>query len=80
MTDKQYLIKMIALTEELERAASAEPYDEDVYNDVIARLTASHLTWYHNRRQRPWLMYFSILCLLWILCWLVYEICCVLFS
>lgn len=72
MTDKHYLENMCSLTKELERAASAEPYDPDVYNDVVARFNALHFCWYYGRRRRQWITIMFILFLLLILAWIIY--------
>ena len=74
MTDKEYLKKMIALTEELNRVASAEPYDPDAYNRVIDQLNNVKPPWESRRRRRPWFAFASCIILLIILVWIVYTV------
>lgn len=74
MKNSKYLHKMYALTEELERAAKAKPYDPDVYNDVVARITAFHLAWYYYRRRRPWPALISVILLLIVLVCIVFKV------
>jgi len=78
MTEKQYLEKMIDLTEELDNAWRAEPYDPDAYNDVIERINDLHLSNHFKRRRRPWAAMFFCLALLCVLMLIVYWILCVL--
>jgi len=45
MKDTTYLKRMIALTQELERNASAEPYDPDSYNRTVEALKDTNRAW-----------------------------------
>lgn len=40
MTDKQYLERMSELTDQLQAAGNARPYNPDVYNRIIDELNA----------------------------------------
>lgn len=79
MNDTKYIEKMVKLTQELEAAASAEPYDPDVYNNVVARCNALHFAWYHSRRRRPWLALASCIILLIVLLLIVLQVLSVLY-
>lgn len=74
MNNSEYLHIMYSLSEELERAASAEPYDPDAYNDVVARITAAHSAWHLNRRRRPWAALISVILLLIVLVCIVFKV------
>lgn len=74
MTNTKYLKKMITLSEELERAATAEPYDPDAYNLVITKIQRIIPPWQQRRRRRPWPAIFFCLFLLFCLAWLIWSI------
>ena len=44
MNDKQYIERLVQLTDQLEALRNAQNYDPAAYNDVVAKL---------NRLQRP---------------------------
>lgn len=76
MTDREYLKKMVTLTEDLERIASAEPFDKKEWECAIDEYHRVNLVWCHNRRKfscwTRWIIWF----LLGVLCWVVWRICC----
>ena len=74
MTDKEYLEKMIALTDELNRTASANPYDPDAYNSVIDQLNSIVPPWEQRRRRRPWAAVMIVIFLVLVLLYIVWEI------
>lgn len=74
MKDKAYIKKMIVLTEELERAAGADPFDKDNWQSALDEFHLVNITWYKSRRRRPWLMIYLCLFLLYCLAWLVWSI------
>jgi len=80
MTDKQYLQRMVSLMKELERSASAEPYDPDAYNDILAHCQASYYAWYHNRHRPQYFAFASCIGLLIVLLLIVWKVLSVLFS
>ena len=80
MTDIEYCKKLYILTDELERAAKASPFDPDTYNDVIARLNALHSCYIHSPRRRSWFAFASCIVLLIILLWIVYTVLDVLYT
>jgi len=74
MNDKKYLEKMTELTEELERAGNAKPYDPDAYNDVIDRLNLVFDSKGQRRRRLPLFALFFCLAMLCVLLLIVYWI------
>lgn len=74
MNDKTYLKIMVELGEELERAASARPYDPDEYNKTIDALNRTNRIWWRSRRRRPWMKICFCLFLLYCLAWLIWAI------
>ena len=78
MNDKQYLEKMVELTEELDNVYSVVPFDPQAYRDVSARIVALSLCKNSKRRRRPWAALFCCLALLCVLMLIVYWILCVL--
>lgn len=80
MKDSEYLEKMIALTEELNLAHSAEPFNRYLCNELLARINALHLCRFHRRRRRPWTALAFCISLLIVLVWIVYEVLCVLYA
>ncbi len=62
------------LSDELKRAATANPYDPDIYNDVVYRINALYSAVYQSRRRRPWAALISVLVLLLALLVIVYLI------
>ena len=74
MNDSEYLKRLIALTEELNKAASAEPYDPVAYNRVIQELNSVKPPWESRRRRRPWGIIAFVLFLLYCLAWLIWAI------
>lgn len=74
MTDRKYLKTMIYLSEELERAASAEPYDPDQYNKVIDSINSTNRVWLNSLRRRSWFAIASIIFISLMLAWIVYSI------
>lgn len=77
MTNTEFIKRMIALTEELERAAAARPYDPDAYNNVIDRLNSITPPWRQRRRRRPWV---SLIILIFLLLVLIYIVCEILYN
>ena len=63
MTDDKYFKKLRSLSDELEQAATARPYDPDAYNDVVDQVNRLFTARGKLRRRRPWLM-FAILFIL----------------
>lgn len=74
MNDKEYLEKMCALTYELEVAASAEPYDPTACKDIMAQVNALHMCKFYSRRRRPWSALITVIMLLIVLLWIVFEV------
>lgn len=79
MRDSDYLKQQTALFIELERTASAEPFNNAAFEDVTARITALYLCHYPSRRRRPWSALITVIMLLMVLLWIVYEVLCVLY-
>jgi len=52
MNDKEYLKKMFALNEELQRAAEAEPYDPGGHGDVVTKIDNLNLQWSKSLAER----------------------------
>ncbi len=70
----KYAKAMLMLGDELKDAATANPYDPDIYNDVVDRINALNSTGYRSRRRRPWAAMISVLLLLVALLLIVHEI------
>lgn len=74
MTDRTYLKLMVALGEDLERAAAASPYDPDAYNKVIKKINRINKLWWRSRRRRHWFAKASLCFLIVVLAWAFYKI------
>lgn len=74
MNDAEYIKRMTALTDELNNAASAEPYDPVAYNRVIDEFNKIQPPW-ESRPCRPsWIMIAIISFLLFILGFIVWWV------
>jgi hypothetical protein len=51
MNDKEYLKRMIKLTEDLNRAASAEPFDKDDWQSALDEYHSVNLHWLLHRHR-----------------------------
>ena len=74
MTDHTYLKIMVSLGEDLERAASAEPYDPDEYNNIINAIESTNRVWYHSRQRRSLVISFAYIAAILFVLYLVYCI------
>jgi hypothetical protein len=74
MNDTEYLKQMIALTKELERVASFEPFDPVIVHSYSEAMGKIHRAWLQSRRRRSWFAIASICFLLLMLAWIVYSI------
>lgn len=74
MTDREYLDKMIELTEQLDEAAKTRSWDPNTYNSVIDEIQQVHASGWRRRRCRPSLMFYVICFLLVIFCFIVWGI------
>lgn len=74
MTYKQYLEKMVELTEELDNVYTTVPFDPHAGRDVSARIHALHLCQHFQRRRRPWWAFITVIMLLIVLLWIVYNV------
>ena len=52
MTKTEYLMQMYLLRNELERAASAEPYDPGAHADVVAKINNLNRQWSKTLAKR----------------------------
>ncbi len=75
MTDRQYIKQMIVLTEQLERVASAEPFDSAAWESAVDEFHLFNCHWIKTRRRRPWGFIFFIIFLLYCLSGLIWAIC-----
>jgi len=73
MTDKQYIKKMIVLTEGLERIASADPFDKAAWVSAVDEFHLCNCHWFKTRRRRSWSTIILTIFLACSLAWLVYE-------
>ena len=74
MDERTYLKLMVSLGEDLERAASAEPYDPDQYNKVIDSINKANRLWFRSRRHYSCWTRWIIFVLILLLAWTVYSI------
>ena len=56
MTDEEYMKQMVALTNELDRAASAQPYDPDEYTNIIDSINLLYRKWNRSRNRPLWIL------------------------
>lgn len=52
MTDTEYLMQMHILRDELERTASAEPYDPGAHGDVVTKIDDLNRLWSKSLAER----------------------------
>lgn len=52
MTNTEYLMQMHILTEELNRSASAEPYDSGANADIVTKIDVLNRLWSKNLAER----------------------------
>ena len=55
MNERTYLKRMHVLSEELERAKNAEPYDPDAYNIVIDMINTLNRKWSRGLILKHWI-------------------------
>lgn len=70
MTDKEYLKRMIAITDELERIANHEPLLQDSWDMYMNEMHMVTSDWHASRRRQPTFFLFFC-CLLAIMLGLV---------
>lgn len=70
----EYQRKISVLSEELQRAAEAKPFDAIIFNDVADRIYALHQPLFRPKRRRPWSALIFTILLLIVLLWIVLEI------
>jgi len=73
MTDKQLLGRFIVLAQKLCWAHDALPYDPDAYDAILDEIHEIAVKHNRRRRRRSWISVVTIVFLLAILAWLVYE-------
>jgi len=74
MTDTEYLKIMYSLGDELERSASAEPYDPDAYNNVIDAINRTNRIWWRDRRLHHWFTTAAIIVFIALAAWIACSI------
>lgn len=74
MFNKKYVKEMIALTEELQEARNAKPYDVLRYERVIEKINIARRCLYTRGRYYRFLFWWFCVCLLLVLCYIVYLI------
>lgn len=74
MTDRKYLKTMVELGEELDRIASAVPYDSEAHKKVIDSINRTNRIWYNSRRRYCWISDALIVLLFCLLAWIVWSI------
>lgn len=79
MTGEKYLKLMFALSDELERTASAEPYDPGAHGDVLEKINELNHQWFvalgKRRRIKNVLCAAAILFVLYLVYLLLSELC-----
>ena len=70
MTDRQYIKRMIVLTNALERIASAVPFDSLAWQSAVDEFHLCNCHWIKTRRRRPLSAIIIIFVLACILAWL----------
>lgn len=76
MTNHEYLKKMIAITEELDRIANHDPFSLMSWNMYMDEMHQVTCQWHHNRHRRPWFAIFIVCFLLFCLALVVWSILC----
>jgi len=76
MTDNEYLKRMIAITNELERIASHEPLVQDSWDMYMDEMHAVTCDWHASRRHWPRLFKYVCWFLLGLLAWVILHISC----
>lgn len=76
MTNHEYLKKMIAITEELDRIANHDPFSLMSWNMYMDEMHQVTCDWCTSRRRRPWFFGYHFLILLAILIWVVLTLSC----
>ena len=74
MADKEYLSQMVDITMELERIASAEPFDKADLHNTLDEFHKVNRIWFNSHRRRPWFGSALISFLLIILIWVLYKV------
>ncbi|KKN13003.1 hypothetical protein LCGC14_1010860 [marine sediment metagenome] len=69
-----WLKQCLILTDDLERAANARPYDPNAYNEIIDQLNSLENPSNRHKRRRPWGMILFIIALLLVLLQIILEV------
>ena len=72
MTETEYLKQMISLIRDLDRAASADPYDPDEYNKVINAIHSTNDAWSRSRRISSGVLSFAYISAILFVLYLIY--------
>lgn len=54
MNDSEYLKQMVSLNEALNRAAEAEPFDEEKWKSAVVDLHKVNQLWYYSHHRPRW--------------------------
>lgn len=73
MTDRQYIKKMIVLTNDLERIAAANPFDKAAWVSALDEFHYCNCLWSKTRRRHSWSTIILTIFLACSLAWLIYE-------